>query len=170
MMSNNFIYKLNEDDENYTLPYGVIPLLKYMNKNLIYWCPFSTAESEFVKVLKSHGFNVVYSHISTGQDFFLYEPKEWDVIIDNPPFRGKRKIFERALSFNKPFCLLMTLAWLNDSAPKDLFMNKKLELLMFRERMKFNGKNIGKINFSSAYFGHNFFPKQIIMESLKKHE
>ena len=81
---------------------------------------------------------------------------------------NKRKIFERALSFNKPFALIMSNTWLNDSAPKQLFMNKDLQLLMFNKRMKFmnNGEIQNKITFSSSYFCWNFLPKQIIMEEL----
>ena len=113
---------------------------------------------------------VVYSHISTGLDFFDYEPHAWDIIVSNPPFTNKRKYFERALSFGKPFALIMTNTWLNDSAPKQLFKDKDLQLLMFDKRMKFispDGRNNDKITFSSSYYCWNFLPKQIIMEELQ---
>ena len=70
------------------------------------------------------------------------------------------------MSFNKPFALLMTNTWLNDSAPKKLFKEKDLQLLMFEQRIQFDNQN--KITFSSSYFCWNFLPKQIIMEKLKK--
>ena len=113
---------------------------------------------------------VIYSHISTGLDFFDYEPDKWDVMVSNPPFTNKRKYFERALSFNKPFALIMTNTWLNDSAPKQLFKDKDLQLLMFDKRMKFispDGRDNDKITFSSSYYCWNFLPKQIIMEELQ---
>ena len=164
------LYNKIGDDENYTPDYGVNPILKYIPKNSIIWCPFDTEESEFVKqISRLESITVVYSHISTGQDFFNYEPDNWDIIISNPPFQNKRQFFERALSFNKPFALIMTNAWLNDSAPKQLFMNKDLQLLMFNKRMKFtnpDGRPNNKITFSSSYYCWNFLPKQIIMETL----
>lgn len=85
---------------------------------------------------------------------------------------NKRKIFERALSFDKPFCLLMSNTWLNDSAPKQIFKHKQLQLLMFEERMKFlnNGVVQNKITFSSSYFCYNVLPKDIIMESFKEQD
>lgn len=88
--------------------------------------------------------------------------------MSNPPFTNKRKIFERALEFDKPFALIMSNTWLNDSAPKQIFRDKELQLLMFEERMKFsnNGKIENKITFSSSYFCYKFLPKQIIMEKL----
>ena len=164
--SNKILYSKGKNDECYTPQYAIEPLLKYLDKNKIIWCPFDTQDSNFVKLLKQNGFNVVCSHISTGQDFYEYEPKQWDIIVSNPPFTNKRKIFERALSFNKPFALLMTNTWLNDSAPKQLFKEKDLQLLMFEQRIQFNNQN--KITFSSSYYCWNLLPKQIIMERLNK--
>ncbi len=162
---NEFIHSSKgKNDECYTKRYAVEPILKYLDKNKIYWCPFSTAESEFVKVLEEYGFKVVYSHIDNGQDFFKYEPEHWDAILDNPPFTNKKEIFQRLLDFGKPFAVIMTLTWLNDSAPMKLFKNKELQLLMFDERMTFKNQSFGKqINFSSAYYCWNFLPKQIII-------
>ena len=168
--SKSVLYSGGSNDECYTLPYAVTPIIKYIPKDWVVWCPFDTEESEFVKQIKANGNKVIHSHISEGKDFFTYQPDEhWDCIISNPPFSGKRKTFERALSFNKPFALIMSNTWLNDSAPKKLFMEKDLQMLMFDKRMKFmnNGEIQNKITFSSSYFCWNFLPKQIIMEELK---
>ena len=155
-----------------TPDYGVVPILKYIPQDAIIWCPFDKEDSEFVKQIREMGNKVIATHIDNGQDFYTYEPTEhWDCIISNPPFTNKRHIFERALSFNKPFALIMSNTWLNDSAPKQLFKNKDLQLLMFDKRMKFknNGEIQNKITFSSSYYCWNFLPKQIIMEELKIH-
>ena len=163
------LYSAGKNDECLTPDYGVRPIIKYIPKDAIVWCPFDTRESEFVQQIRANGNKVIYSHISNGQDFYTWEPKErWDCIVSNPPFTAKRQIFERALSFNKPFALIMSNTWLNDAAPKQLFKEKDLQLLMFEQRMKFlnNGEVQNKITFSSSYFCYNFLPKQIIMESL----
>lgn len=140
MKSRDILYSNGNNDECFTPPYGIIPILEFLDKETVVWCPFDTEDSHFVKEMTSNGNKVIYSHISNGQDFFNYEPEEpWDIIISNPPFTNKRKIFERALSFNKPFALLMSLTWLNDSAPKQLFFEKDLQLLMFDKRIKFIG-------------------------------
>tara|TARA_B100000683_G_C12392006_1_gene515923 strand:+ start:259 stop:798 length:540 start_codon:yes stop_codon:yes gene_type:complete len=166
--SKELLYSTGSNDECYTPDYGVEPILKYIPKDAIVWCPFDTEESEFVKQISKQN-KIVYSHIMTGQDFFDHEPDKWDVMVSNPPFTNKRKYFERALSFGKPFALIMTNTWLNDSAPKQLFEDKDLQLLMFDKRMKFNspdGRANDKITFSSSYYCWNFLPKQIIMEKL----
>lgn len=166
--SKKVLYSPGNNDECFTPDYGVKPILEFIPKNATVWCPFDTVESEFVKQISNQN-NVVYSHISLGQDFFTYEPESWDVIVSNPPFTNKRKYFERALSFGKPFALIMTNTWLNDSAPKKLFQDKDLQLLMFDKRMKFNspdGRSNDRITFSSSYYCWNFLPKQIIMREL----
>lgn len=161
------MYSKGNNDECYTPDYGVVPILKYIPKKAIVWCPFDTEESEFVKQISKQN-SVVFSHITNGQDFFNYQPQQWDVLISNPPFTNKRKYFERALSFNKPFALIMTNTWLNDAAPKQLFKEKELQLLLFDKRMKFINKGVieHKITFSSSYYCWNFLPRQIIMETL----
>ena len=166
--SGKLMFSGGNNDECYTPDYGVQPILKYIPKDAIVWCPFDTKDSEFVKQISQQN-EVIYSHLDTGQDFFTYEPDVWSCLVSNPPFTNKRKFFERALSFNKPFALIMTNTWLNDSAPKQLFKDKDLQLLMFDKRMKFlspDGRDNDKITFSSSYYCYNFLPKQIIMEEL----
>ena len=169
MNSKGILYSQGKNDECHTLDYAVKPILRFIPKEAVVWCPFDLKESEFVKQIAGLGNRVIATHIFNGQDFYTYEPNEhWDCIISNPPFTGKRKIFERALSFGKPFALLMSNTWLNDSAPKQVFKDYDLQLLMFEEKMKFenNGVINNKITFSTSYFCYNFLPKQIIMESL----
>jgi len=168
--SKQVLYSAGRNDEMYTPDYGVQPILKYIPSDWVVWCPFDTEHSQFVKLIRANGNKVISSHIENNQDFYSFEPDEdWDCIISNPPFTGKRKIFERALSFNKPFALIMSNTWLNDSAPKQLFKNKDLQMLMFDKRMKFekpDGTVENKITFSSSYYCYDFLPKQIIMEEL----
>lgn len=159
-------------DECYTPPYVVEAIVPYLPYGRTIWCPFDKDYSPFVQVLQKHGFDVVRSHIDDGQDFYKYEPKHWDLIVSNPPFTGKKDIFKRALSFGKPFALLMTVTWLNDAAPVDVFNRRDLQLYMFRDRVKYvnpDGSEIGNvINFKSAFFCKGLLPKQIIMEPSAK--
>lgn len=169
MTSKDILFSSGKNDECYTPAYGVFPIIKYIPKNSVVWLPFDTEESQFYKILRHEGFKIIRSHISDGKDFYNYEPTEhWDCIVSNPPFTNKKRIFERALSFNKPFALIMSNTWLNDSAPKLIFMHKDLQLLMFDKRMKFenNGVINNKITFSSSYWCYKMLPKQIIMEKL----
>lgn len=164
LKSREILYPKGSNDECYTPDYAVAPLLDYIPSDKIVWCPFDKEDSAFVRLISQQN-EVVFSHIDLGQDYYNYEPRKWDILISNPPFTNKRGIFERALSFNKPFALLMSNTWLNDAAPKQLFKDKDLQLLMFDKRIKFinNGRVENKITFSSSYYCWNFLPKQIIM-------
>ena len=166
--SGKILYSKGGNDECYTPKCGVEPLKEFLEKfkGKIIWCPFDVEESNFVVLLKEWGHKVVHSHIWEGKDFFEYEPEEFDLIVSNPPFTNKRAIFERALSFGKPFALLMSNTWLNDSAPKQLFKKERLELLMFDKRIEFNDNK--KITFSSSYFCHNFLENQIEIRFITK--
>jgi len=167
MVSQDVLFGKGKNDECYTLDYGVRPILKYIPEGAVVWCPFDTKDSLFVQLISKTN-KVVSSHIDEGQNFFKYEPDEWDIIISNPPFTNKKLFFERAISFGKPFALLMTNTWLNDAAPKLLFMDIDLQLLMFDKRMLYErgGKIDKKITFSSSYYCRGLLPKQIIMEKL----
>ena len=132
--SRQILYSTGKNDECYTPAYGVWPILKYIPQHAVVWCPFDKEDSEFVRLIRANGNKVIYSHIDYGQDFYTYNPTEhWDIIVSNPPFTAKRNIFERAMSFNKPFALMFSMTWLNDSAPKTIFLdsNKQMQILMF---------------------------------------
>lgn len=171
-------YQSLEDNENYTYEYGVEILLPHIQhlKDKIIWCPFDKEWSSFVKVLKENGFKVVYSHIDENKDFFTYEPKEWDIIISNPPYKDKRKFIERCLNLGKPFALLLPTTILNDALINDLFTkyNAKLQLLIPYQRMEFFNKdrNISnKLSFKTSYFARDLFKQDIILlrkEDMKK--
>ena len=128
-LTSKVIYSKGGNDECYTQDVAVFPILKFIPKDAVIWCPFDKPElSEFVKQISKTN-KVISSHIDSGQDFLKWEPEEhWDMIVSNPPFTNKRVFFQRALSFNKPFALIMTNTWLNDSAPTQLFQEKELTL------------------------------------------
>ena len=169
--SQKILYSPGKNDEMYTPGYAVKPILPYIKKGWVVWCPFDTKESEFVKQISKTN-KVIASHIAEGKDFYDYEPDEhWDCIISNPPFTNKRQIFERALSFNKPIALLMSNTWLNDKYSKWVFYESErdMQLLMFDKRIKYikpNGSVENKITFSSSYYCSNLLDRDIVLKEV----
>lgn len=169
-----------DSDECNTPEYTVLPIVKYVlqyeakiGRDIVVWLPFDKEDSKFVKVFKEIGIKFTNSHKDMEQDFFEYEPENWDIIVSNPPFKNKKLFFERALSFEKPFALLMAMTWLNDYAPYKVFgeYEADLQLLTFDKRTHFinqEGESMGRPSFGSAYFCRDFLPKQIITEKLDK--
>lgn len=184
MDSRKVLYNKIGDDETYTFEYSVEPIVKYIKqyrdkqyfvcyRDLVVWAPFDKKDSAFVKMIGEIPLvTVVFSHIDNGQDFFEYEPESWDIIVSNPPFKNKRKFFERALDLGKPFALIMTLTIFNDKYPIWSFYEREMQvqLLKFDKRMEFEqkGEVKRKITFQSGYICYNFLPRDFILEVLNK--
>lgn len=177
-MNNKIWYELgkNTTNEQYTPRYGVEVLLPHIQhlKDKIIWCAFDKEDSQFVIVLRENGFKVVSSHIDEGGDFLLSEPKEWDVMISNPPYHNKRVYWERALDLKKPFALLLPLNILSDSVinvtMREREREREFQLLIPSRRMRFYNNATGVVGnqptFKAAYFGVNIFKDQIILAEM----
>ena len=100
----------NQSDEVYTPSYAVKPIIKYIPKGAIIWCPLDKNDSAYVIELRNAGFNVIATHKEDGYDFFNYEPQDkYDIIISNPPFSQKDNILRRLIELDKPFAVLLPL-------------------------------------------------------------
>ena len=164
----------NKDtDEAYTPDYAIIPILKYISKELKVWCPFDKEWSGYVKLLRDNGNEVILSHIDEGKDFFFFDPEDYDIIISNPPFSIADDILERLYSLGKPFMLLLPLKYLQGVRRNRLFIENGFQLLTFDKRIGFYGdqeKTVIKEGNSqaSSYFCWKSLPKDLIIETLDK--
>lgn len=163
-----------DNNELYTPYYAVDHIMKYLPKDKTIWCPFDEEWSAFYRRLKEKGYKVVRSSLNEGQDFFIYEPEEWDVIVSNPPFSIKDKILERLYSFNKPFAILLPLNSLQGKSRYKYFKDG-IQLLSFDGRIHFhNGENMKQVvkgsPFASAYFCKDLLPKDLIVEKLNEYK
>lgn len=167
-----------ESDECLTPRYAVEPIIKYLEykKFQTIWCPFDKKDSMYVRVLKKHGFNVLYSHINDGGDFFKNVPDiEFDCIVSNPPFSKKDKILQRLYELNKPFMMLLPQNSLQSIKRVELFIENSLEYLGFDRRICFYTKgDLTKIkfgnHFASGYFCYNVLPEKLIFEKLTENQ
>lgn len=163
-----------ENNELYTPLYAVDPILKYITKDKIIWCPFDEEWSAFYRRLKEEGYNVVRSSLKDGQDFFTYEPNKWDMIVSNPPFSSKDKVLERLYSFKKPFAILLPLNSLQGKT-RFKFFTQGIQLLSFDSRISFHKPDSMDIvikgsPFATAYFCKDLLPRDLIVEELKFYE
>lgn len=161
-----------ESDELYTPTYAIQPIVKYIPKDKTVWCPFDTEDSLYYKNFKEGGYDVIKSHIDTGQDFFEYEPEKYDVIVSNPPFSIKDKVIKRLYELDKPFAILLPLNSLQ-GATRYRYFKQGVQLLSFDQRVGFYDKNhldkpVEGSPFASAYFCRNVLPKDLILERLYK--
>lgn len=125
-------------DELYTPEEAVKMLLPYIPTNIkVIWEPTAIDDSKIVKVLQDAGYKVIKSHIKDGQDFFTYEPDEYDMIITNPPFSLKDKFLKRAYELNKPFMMLLPITALEGQARSEMFRQSGVQVIVPNKRFNF---------------------------------
>ena len=162
------------DNELYTPFYAVDPIIKYLPKDKVIWCPFDEEWSAFYIRLKELGYKTIRSSLKDEQDFFKYEPSSWDIIISNPPFSITDKVIDRLYSFNKPFAILLPLNSLQGKTRYKYF-KQGIQLLSFDSRICYHNPNSMKIvikgtPFASAYFCKDLLPRDLIVEKLVTYE
>ena len=157
-------------DEYYTQQDAVDMIVPYVVRGgyKTIWCLFDKADSKFVTTFKDMGFNVNYGHIETGQDFFEYQKPQGDILVSNPPFSKRDKIFEKLYEWDIPFALIMNFNGLFDSKKRvDIFRKHKVEMLVPRGRMKFYHRDKGRLNSpisQSIYVCNHLLEKQITFD------
>ena len=161
-------------DEVYTPFYAVEPLMEFLPKDKIIWCPFDEEWSAFYRYFKENHYPVIRSSLREGQNFFEYEPEKWDILVSNPPFSKKDDVLKRAFSFGKPFALLLPVNSIQGKARFKIF-NNDIQMLVFDGRIDYhtpeNMESTIKGNpFGSAYFCRNFLPTKLELRQLKKYD
>ena len=162
-------------DEVFTPAYAVKPLVKYIKlfkDDATIWCPFDHEWSQYVKIFKENGFNVISSHIDNGENFFYFEPEEeYDIIISNPPFSQKDNVLKRLFELNKPYAMLLPIPVLQGQS-RFPYM-KDIQYLGFDKRINYYKDMAMKqtqdgVSFGSCYICRNFLPKDLIIEELNR--
>lgn len=162
-------------DEIYTPFYAVEPILEFIPKDKVIWCPFDEEWSAFYRMFTENGYKVIRSSLAEGQDFFTYEPEEhWDIIISNPPFSKKDEILKRAYELNKPFALLLPVNSIQGKKRHTIFKND-IQMLVFDMRIDYHTcgdmQKYKKGNhFGSAFFCRNILPSKLELRNICKYE
>ncbi len=174
-IQSRFVEMDKNNIEAYTPKYAVDIILPYIPRDKVIWSPFSRNEHNYADYLRSLGYKVYNTHYDPetgeGDDFLTYEPDfHFDIILDNPPFKGKTKFVERAFSFNKPFALFLPLACFSDNGIPNLFIknNAEPQLLIPDKRTEFENQRQKGISFKTAYICRDVLPKQIVFTKLIK--
>ena len=165
-------YKFNKNDEYYTPSYAVYPIVKYLEPNSTIWCPFDKEESQYVQVLRREGFNVIYGHIETGQDFFEVDIPKCDYIISNPPYSLKGEVFKRLYDTKIPFAMLINFQGIFDHKDRfEMFRSNKVEMLWLSPRVNYikpDDNKVSGVPFQSGYLCSGIFENGLNFEYLDK--
>ena len=125
-MNNNKVYinMNNPNDEIYTKLNDADQLVEYLVNNkiidfntkiLLPFNDFVPGSDNITNSLGCHGFNNLY-----GSKIDFYELsktfKNYDIIISNPPFSKRTKLFTRLMELDKPFILLQPIQAFNNNS------------------------------------------------------
>ena len=170
-----FVNLNRENIEAYTPKYAADIILPYITKDKVIWAPFSQNHHNFADYLRGKGYTVHNTHFDpeTGQgdDFLTFIPDfEFDIILDNPPFKNKTKYVERVMAFAKPFALFLPLNSFGDNGIPKLFIHNKLEpqMLIPDKRTEFENQEARGISFKTVYICWKLLPKQIIFTEINR--
>lgn len=98
--------ELHQNDEYYTPKEAWQQIQKYLPKDKLVWEAFR-GNGQSAIFLRELGCNVICEDV----DFF--EADLGEVIVSNPPYSCKAKVFERLRLLDKPFIMLMPIAVLS---------------------------------------------------------
>jgi hypothetical protein len=131
----------------------IIKKMKTIPKQI--WSPFYNKDSNgnLKRMLKDININIIHKE----KDFFTYQPKNWDVCIDNPSYSNKEAIIRRLKQLNKPFALLLPIDTLERLYINELFANeKKFQIIIPKKRYNFSGyQEKNNVPFKSCWFTYN---------------
>lgn len=163
-------------DECYTTRAESDKLIEYLtnnkiiNKCMLIWLPFDNELSNIYRSLSFFGYKTILSNLELGLDFYRYEPKEWDIIITNPPFSNRTKLINRLLKLNKPFIILQATQFFNNqSAVNNVCESSNdFKFIMPKSRMAFLTYNEKEDIIKSGKNGTAFYSFWLCYKTLLK--
>jgi len=159
--------KMPKNDEFFTPPEAVYPLLKYLPKGITCWEPTDPGNSVISRLLEEHGCKVISTHKETGFDFLVDTPDfEFDLIVTNPPYSLKTEFLERAYELGKPFCFLLPIHTLEGVRRGKLFRKYGIQLIVLDRRINFMRDKKG-VWFNTSWFCWKVLPRDLIFEQVK---
>ena len=149
-MSNKNVYrdmgKSVFSDECYTTRAESDKITNYLVDNNILkndirvWMPFDNELSNIYKSLKSiWGGEIILTNLEMGINFYDYEPKEYDILISNPPFKNRTSLMKRLHELDKPFIILQATQFFNNQFAVNYLCNfsEDYQFILPRSRMNF---------------------------------
>lgn len=135
-------------DDDYNTPKEVWESIAHLiPKDKIIWeCFYGDGKSG--EYLKDLGFNVEHQKI----DFFLDPSFNYDILISNPPYGCKPKVFKRLAEIDKPFMMLVPVSTMTKKFLKTYFQDK-IQIIIPKTRIHFvkNGEQTNRSWFDTLW-------------------
>lgn len=135
--------KANNYDSCQTPSYALDPIMPYLPSDWVIW--ESAAGEGILSSRLSQTHEVITTDLKLGlnQNFFNFEPTEYNCQVTNPPYSIKYAWLELSYRRNKPFALLLPVETLGAKSGQRLFERYGLELILLDSRINFKMPNKG---------------------------
>ena len=153
----NSTWSVSLAKNDYTTPIEAWDLLvrNMRDIDITFWLPFYNDGSIKRVLEKRFAMKVIHKN----KDFFKYEPKSYDVLVDNPPYVNKFDIITRCKQLGKPFALLIPMETLERHYIGDMFKSdSRLQVIIPKKRYEFENvysNSKGRIPFKTVWFCWN---------------
>jgi hypothetical protein len=135
-------------DDSYMTPKEVWESIAHLiSKDKIIWeCFYGDGKSG--EYLTDLGFMVEHQEI----DFFDVPSFNYDILVSNPPYSMKPKVFKRLAEIDKPFMMLVPVSTMTKKFLKTYFQDK-IQIIIPKSRIHFvkNGEQTNKSWFDTIW-------------------
>lgn len=152
-----------KNDELYTPPEAIKPLLPYIDPTWDIWEPTDPGHSKITQMLRDKGI----SCIGTSFDFLRNDLEQhYDAIITNPPYSLKDQFLQRCYELRKPFALLLPITALEGVNRGKLYRKYGVQLLVLDKRINFIPDKKGSW-FNVSWFTWKTLPRDLIFKEVE---
>ena len=127
--------KVKESDNYITNKEEWEKIQNYLPKDKIIWSPFY-CDGKQKQYFKEMGHDIIHED----KDFFSYEPDNWGMVVDNPPFSCKKQVLERLKQLGKPFILIAPSMMIGYKYFQELFKDE-IQILVPQKRICYTHLN-----------------------------
>jgi hypothetical protein len=146
----------HKDDEYMTPKSAWEQIKKFIPTDKVIW-ESCYGDGKSGQYLREMGFEVIHEEI----DFFT--ENEGEIIITNPPFSCKAKVFERLKELDKPFILILPISTISKKYYIDYFASR-CQIIIPPKRIQFvkNGEQTSRSWFDVIYICYKMnLPQQL---------
>jgi hypothetical protein len=141
-------------DDFQTPDYALEPLIQYLKRDWTVW-ECACGHGNLAGGLRRRGFKVLATDLVGGYDFLSWQPRRFDCVITNPPFRHKDEFLERCYLLGKPFALLLPLTTFETQRRQRMFQEYGIEVILLDRRINFETPH--RVAESSSWFATAWF-------------
>ena len=135
-----------KDDDYFTPKSAWEDIKQFIPKNVVIWECFYGDQTSGDYLREITGNEVI------SEDIDFFENNKGDILISNPPFSCKPKVFKRLKELDKPFILILPISTITKKFYQDYFA-KKCGVIIPKKRIHFvkNGEQTSRSWFDVCY-------------------